>query len=214
VYDGITNGAGQEAHSWSREVGDVLAGTPGHAFYMSYYFRITPGIGSLDQDPGHTVKVKWLELWNSTDGDRAQFNTSYSQCVNGLPLTLFQFFGQAGGNTPCQAGQVRAPFASQGASQWHRATHKYVTQSAAGANDGVAQMWVDGVLVVSVRAADCPIVVPGGAGDRTQTWCTPTDLAAMFVQERVKSVTLGSVQTAALWPFTIDWDHMRLWRDP
>src|SRR5579872_2129175 len=82
VYDGISNGAGQEAHAWGRNQSDNVAAKPGHAFYISFYFRITPGGGVLDDGSAtnspsvkHRIAIKWLQLWNSSGSDRAQFNT-------------------------------------------------------------------------------------------------------------------------------------------
>ncbi|HWG32981.1 MAG TPA: Ig-like domain-containing protein, partial [Gemmatimonadaceae bacterium] len=221
VYNGISNGAGQEAHSWDwPHMPDALAGKPGHTFYISYYTRINAGGGfTLDQDANHIVKVKWMELWKANEADRAQFNTSYSLCTNDVPRkgasgsgTMWQFFGSAAGAGTCQAGQVIPPFAYVGAGQWHRLTFKYVTQSAAGARDGVAQMWYDGTLIVSVAQGYCGIRVPGEPSTATQNWCENADLDAMFVNDIVHSITFGSVQTASLWPFSIDYDHMIAWR--
>jgi hypothetical protein len=213
VYDGISNGAGQEAHAWGRpSMPDNQAGRPGKTFYMSYYFRITPGRGALDVGD-QRVQVKWLELWRTDESDRAQFSTAYSFCTNDLPSTLWNFYARAGGAETCQGGQVRPPFASEGAGEWQRATHKYVTQSAAGARDGIGQMWIDGKLIVSVAAGYCGVAVPNNAGARPQNWCENADLDSFFTNEQVKSITLGGVMTGPLWPFTIDWDHVTIWRD-
>ena len=237
VYDGIQNSAGpnQEGHSWSRStggpaggVGDVLAGQPGHTFYISFYFRINPGGGfALDdlRTGRHLVHVKWLMLWNSTDGNRAQFNTTYGHCGRvDVPFlggdgsgTLFEFYGNSAGGTTCQATQVKPPYAYQGAGQWHLATYKYVTQSVQGARDGIAQMWYDGTLIVSVAPGYCGVAVPDGVNTgtiRPPHWCEAEDQDQMYVKEYVRRVTLGSVMTAALWPFSIDYDNMTVWRDP
>jgi len=226
VYDGIANAAGQEGHSWNYHLGDTLAGLPGHTAYLSYDFRITPGSGYV-LDSGvagltrRIVQVKWLELWDATD--RAQFNTQYATCTgqDNVPYkgasgtgTLFHFYGNGGGTTPCNAGQTRPPFAYQGQGQWHRATYRYVSRSASTATDGVAQMWVDGVLVLSVNAADCSTVVPNTlAVSPDNTWCKPADLAAMFVRQHVWTLSFGNVSATYLWPFSIDLDHVRVWRD-
>ena len=237
VYDGIQNSAGpnQEGHSWSRStggpaggVGDVLAGQPGHTFYISFYFRINPGGGfALDdlQTGRHVVHVKWLMLWNSTDGNRAEFDTSSGHCGRvDVPFvggdgsgTLFQFYGNSAGGTTCQAAQVKPPYAYQAAGQWHLATYKYVTQSAQGARDGIAQMWYDGTLIVSVAPGYCGVAVPGGVNTgtiRPPHWCEAEDQDNMYVKEYVRRITLGSVMTDALWPFSIDYDNMTVWRDP
>ena len=224
-YFGVeTNvGTNQEARSWSRVQPDPLAATPGHMFYITYYFRITPSAGfKLDQDPQHRVQVKWLELWNTTAGNRAEFDTGNSRCYNDVPFvggdgsaTLWHFYGD-GVATQCQAGQARGPFAHQGQSQWHRATHRYVTRSSSTSRDGVAEMWIDGQLILSVNAANCGKPVPGTLGyynGAPATWCTNADLDNIFVQETVSKITLGSVMTASLWSFTIDYDQMRMWRD-
>jgi hypothetical protein len=234
-YDGISNGSGQEGHSWSRSSlgaanaaggpGDVNAGKPGKAFYISYYFRIVPGGGHPLDSTRRIVKVKWLELWNSTDGDRAQFSTGYAVCGRAdVPFsggdgtgTLWHFFGNSGGTTTCNAHQVKPPFAHSGAGQWHRVTHRYMTRSAAGARDGIAQMWYNGTLIVSVAQGYCGVAVPGGVNTGTikpPRWCENEDLDEMYVNEYVRRITFGSVHTYTLWPFSIDIDRVVVWRDP
>jgi uncharacterized repeat protein (TIGR01451 family) len=235
-YDGIDNsgGANQEGHSWSLPLTDNLAGRVGHAIYVSYWFRITAGGGNtLDVVNGSLlpiVKVKWFELWNANGNSRAQFNTSYAVAYGGAPTghpggTIWQFFGWSGGNTTNQAEQARAPWAWQGAGQWHHVTHKYVTESAFGARDGIAQMWYDGTLIISVTAADVNQVVPNsGLTDIhgiTARWCQNEDLdswdgnrtTGTHVDQAVSRLTLGSVHTYLLWPFTIDYDEFMVWRD-
>ena len=228
VYDGIANSAGQEAHAWDRQIGDNLAGMPGHTFYVSFNVRITPGAGITLDSPGHNIQIKWLELWNHTGGDRAQFNTQWSLCVNNIPNTLWAFSGNSAANTKCKAQQVRGPWANQGASQWHRVTYKYVTQSpgsylnyagVGGARDGVAQMWYDGTLIVAVGPGYCGVAVPGAANVNGYTgqaphWCETQDQDQMYVQDYVSLMTLGSVNSSNLWPWTIDYDDMTVWRDP
>lgn len=225
AYNGISNGAGNEAHAWGRPMLDAVAATPGHAFYITYYFRITPGAGyTLDElSPAlHVVQVKWIELWRTDHADRAQFSASSSYCTNDVPMaghsgagTMWNFFPQAAQVSRCQSGQVRPPFAYQGAGQWHRITHKYMTQSAPGARDGVAQMWYDGTLILSVAQGYCGVAVPGRPATSTQNWCETADLDGFFTNETVSRITLGSVMTSySLWPFTIDYDHMTIWRDP
>ena len=236
VYDGKANAAGQEGHAWSHTLGDALAGTVGHALYISYDFRVTPGGGFTLDDAGggpHIVKVKWLELWTTTD--RAQFSTAYQTCYNNVPQksnvgggTIWNFFANAGNNTFCQAGQVRPPFMYQGQGQWHRLTHKYVSRSSATANDGVAQLWYDGTLILSVKASDCGVTVPGAVNDAAvgypsqpttaenhypAQWCQAKDLAGFFVNTPIVKLTFGSVSTSILWPFSIDYDHLTIWRD-
>jgi len=236
VYDGIANAGGQEAHAWSHPITDPQAALPGHALYISYYFRVNPGGGFTLDDAGggpHIVKVKWLELWNTTD--RAQFSTAYQTCYNNVPQmsntgggTIWNFFANAGNNTTCQAGQVRPPFMYQGQNQWHRLTHEYVTESAPGARDGVARLWYDGTLIMSVKASDCGVTVPGAVNDAAvgypsqpttaenhypAQWCQTKDLDGFFVRQPVIKLTFGSVSTSILWPFSIDYDHMMIWRD-
>jgi len=233
VYDGIANAAGQEGHSWNRRLADTLNSLPGHTLYLSYDFRITPGGGFTLDDGTHILQVKWLELWDQTD--RAQFNTQYQTCYDNVPQgppvnggTIWTFYGNGGGTTQCNAGQVRPPFAYQGQGQWHRATYRYVTRSSSTATDGVAQMWVDGTLILSVRASDCGVPVPGAVGDAATgrsalpmtmqahfpaIWCNAQDLNAMFVRQHTFSLSFGNVSATRLWPFAIDIDHLALWRD-
>ena len=212
VYDGRANSDGQEGHAWSHALADAAAGTQGKAIYVSYYFRITPGGGiQLDASPANRVQVKWLMLWGASD--RAQFSTAYSYCTNGLPQTMWNFYARGAGAGTCQGGQVRAPFAKDGTGQWHRATHRYVTQSSPGARDGSAQMWVDGTLILSVAKGYCGVAVPQNAGTKAQNWCENADLDSFSTNDAVRKLTLGSVSTSSLWAFTLDWDNMTVWRD-
>jgi len=236
VYDGKANADGQEGHAWSHTLSDRQAALPGHTLYISYYFRVNPGGGFTLDDAGggpHIVKVKWLELWTNTD--RAQFSTAYQTCYNNVPQvsntgggTIWNFFANAGNNTTCQAGQVRPPFMYQGQGQWHRLTQKYVSRSSSTATDGVAQLWYDGTLIVSVKASDCGVTVPGAVNDAAvgypsqpttaenhypAQWCQTKDLTGFFVNQPVIKMTLGGTSTSILWPFSIDYDHMMIWRD-
>jgi len=233
VYDGKANAAGQEGHSWNHTLSDAVNSLPGHTLYISYDVRITPGAGFRLDDGRHIVQVKWLELWDQID--RAQFNTQYQTCWVNVPQgppvnggTIWTFYGNGGGTTQCNAGQVRPPFAYQGTGQWHRVTYRYVTQSASGARDGVAQMWYDGTLILAVRKDYCGVTVPGAVGDAATgrldvptslqehypaIWCNNQDLDAMFVQQVTRSLSFGNVSATILWPFSIDIDHLLIWRD-
>lgn len=226
----------QESFSWVHRINDPQAGMPGHAFYISYYFRITP------PGEGGTLFLKWLMLWNHVG--RAQFSTHYQHGgryggekygMKGGPM--WNFLGNSACNTANWATQIRPPYAIDGFGQWHRATHKYVSQSGTGGpqpvawnpgvapahagtgvgnRDGVAQMWYDGTLIVSVGKNYCGLAVPGGAPIgyvNPPHWCEEEDLDAMYVNAGVSHFVFGGPVMTPVTRFSIDYDQVMVWRD-
>ena len=87
--------------------------------------------------------------------DRVQWNThDHLPCqTDDHHPTYWQVYDQSR-ETTCQANQPVGPYFNDVAdNQWHRFTYEYRPNSAAGARDGVARMWVDGVKVIDVSAA-------------------------------------------------------------
>lgn len=229
----------QEARTWHRRFSDVLLGKPGHAMYLSFYHKFVAGAGhtldGLVESGGSSpdiCKVKWLELWPNvgTGGSRAQFNTSSSTNVNDVPNTgcggtgtlwAADGNGTGGGAGPtAHCGQVRAPFAYQARSSWHKTTYKYMTQTAPGARDGVMQMWYDGTLIVANAAPYLNVTVPGGLGTDffnggvPQKWCLTGDIDNIFTDDYIISLTLAGVSTSGFWPYKILYGGpFMVWRD-
>lgn len=234
---GLPGDPGQEARTWHRNFTDPLLGKPGHAMYISYRFKIIPGAGyTMDEAANNVspprissniVKVKGVELYSSLG--RAQFHFSYSTVNNDIPVTgaegsgtMYAFLGTGSdADSPtAHCGQCRPPFLYQDRNSWHTATHKYVTQSAAGAHDGVGMMWLDGTLIVACALPYVNVVVPGGIGADNinegggpEKWCYLTDVDNAYTNDHVITMTLGGVSTSAFWPYSILYDHFSIWRD-
>ena len=86
-----------------------------------------------------------------------------------------------------------------------------MTPSSQGGTGGVGQMWYDGTKIVSVILSDQDVLVPGGVNNAL--WCTAADIANFYPNDYVYRLTLGSVQTAGVWRFMIDYDDFIVWRD-
>ncbi len=61
--------------------------------------------------------------------------------------------------------------------QWHRETTVYKSHTSAGNKNGIAQLWIDGVLIVNVQQSTVGVIPPGGA----KSWCGQTQIDNMNV---------------------------------
>lgn len=230
VYMGTQNDGGtQEAHAWDRAPSGTPAGRFNHAVYVQYMFRINPGGGfhiddSCQAISSHNIQIKNIELWGTANAaERAQFSLAYSFVTNGLPTTLMDFFPvttyitfppQGTGANYSMGGQCQPPYFCSNEGLFKRVTYKYMTQSAVGARDGLAQAWYDGTKILDVSAATAGVAVPGAQGTPAgQKWCEAFHLDFFAVDDPFGWMTLGSVNSGNLWPYTLDYDSMAIWYD-
>lgn len=85
-----------------------------------------------------------------------------------------------------------------------------------GNNDGLAQWWMDGTLIVSVGASYVNQVVPNGINTGSPApprWCQLIDLQQMFINDPVTRLTLASVFANVAWQFDLDYGPLVAWRN-
>jgi hypothetical protein len=170
--------------------------------YLQYWARVSTSAASS------VIPVKWFELWHTSGRDRIQFNTHDPLPCTGTYRTYWQVYDQSR-ETTCQGNQPVGPyFATIADGQWHRFTYSYRPNSAAGARDGFARMWVDGVKIIDVSAATIGVTPPGG----TKPWCLADDVDALAVNDGIHELWWGSTQTLPSSAWTYDIDDLIWWR--
>ncbi|HET7188412.1 MAG TPA: Ig-like domain-containing protein [Gemmatimonadaceae bacterium] len=198
---GAFTGTYQDGTEWEALNVPIPADTATH--YFQYWARVT-----LSAPLTNTLNVKWFEAWHRTT-DRVQWNTHWPD--PGHPgancNTCWQVYDQ-GRATYGQGDQPVGPDFDQTADgQWHRFTYAYRPQTRAGARDGFAKMWVDGVKIIDISAATLNVVPPGG----DKVWCGTQDLDAIAINEGIRVVVWGSTQTTDTPPWTYDVDDFIWW---
>jgi hypothetical protein len=212
--------SGQPQDGPSFDVINAPATDNNDTHYFQYWARVTyPGAPASLR--GVVIAVKWFMPWHRVNaGARVQWNTHGNwPCPIGPggtnPLsrasTYWQFY-DGSAESPCQAMQPVGPyFQNLADGQWHRYTYAYRSHTAAGARNGIAQMWIDGVKVIDVSSAACGVTPPGGE----KVWCSTADLDRIFVNDGIGMVRWGSTQTdAPTQPWTYDIDDFSWWITP
>jgi hypothetical protein len=174
--------------------------------YFQYYARVNIN-GTLTG----ALAVKWFEAWH-VHQDRVQWNTH-----DHLPCskpdshgTYWQVYDQSR-ETTCQGNQPVGPYFSDITdNQWHRFTYAYRPNSAAGARDGFAKMWIDGTLVIDIEKATIGVTPPGGEWP----WCLADDVDNLAVNDGMFNQFWGSTQTTSTPTWTYDIDDYKWWITP
>ena len=165
-------------------------------------------------DLTQSLNVKWFMARHDGGGNRFQWNTYWivgDQHDTMPPTGTTVWMGYENGTALAQ--QAVGPYFSDLATPnggWHRFTYEYKPNTSAGARDGIARMWVDGVKVIDI-SADAVGVTPIGG---TKPWCTWSDVDGINVLDPVVSVTWPSVQTTGSPAWTMDVDDFRWWTAP
>jgi hypothetical protein len=172
--------------------------------YLSYWARVSAN-GSVSRP----LAVKWFEIWHQKT-DRMQWNThDHLPWTGGSSTrTYWQVYDQ-GHATSQQAAQPVGPYFGDLANdgQWHRFTYAYRPQSASGARDGFARMWVDGTKVIDISAATINVTPPGGS----KPWCLADDVDKIAVNDGIEYARWGSTQTTSSPAWTYDIDDFVWW---
>ena len=162
---------------------------------------------------GSTLAVKWFEAWHFVAGqDRVQWNTHNAlPCPTGIHPNYWQVY-DGSRQTTCQGNQPIGPyFDNITDNQWHRYTFAYRPNSAPGARDGFARMWIDGVRIIDISATTIGVTPPAGENP----WCSADDVDALSVNpgtDAIDELRWGSVQTTNTPPWTLDIDDFIWWR--
>lgn len=171
--------------------------------YIQYWARV-----NFSAPLTTTLGVKWLEAWHSSGSDRVQWQMHWGTGACNMPNhTAWQVLDQSR-LTTCQAAQPIGPYIQNVAdNQWHRFTYEYRSNSRAGARDGVARMWVDGIKIIDVSQSAVGATPPGG----TKPWCNQDDVDKLAVADGIFTLHLGDVQTTPTPAWTLDIDDL-IWR--
>ena len=107
--------------------------------------------------------------------------------------------------------QPVAPWFNQLADgNWHRYTMMYKPNTAAGARDGIARMWIDGTKILDISASACGITPPGGE----KPWCALEDVDLLFVNDGIREIKWGGTYTGnTISQWTYDFDDFIWWSD-
>jgi hypothetical protein len=173
---------------------------------FQYWARV-----SFSQAFSGVLAVKWFEAWH-VHQDRVQWNThDHLPCtVDGAHATYFQVYDQSR-ETTCQGNQPVGPwFTDIDDGQWHRFTYQYRPNSRAGARDGFARMWIDGVKIIDISAATIGVTPPGGE----KPWCLADDVDNLAVNDGMFNQFWGSTQTTNTPSWTYDIDDYKWWIKP
>lgn len=199
-------GGYQTGASWDTHA--IPAQSDNVSHYIQYYARVNFS-GALN---GGTVGVKWLMGWHESS-DRIQWHMHWpnSTCPSRAAMsraTYWQVMDQSE-FTSCQGAQPKGPYIEDvNDNQWHRFTHEYKPNTSAGARNGVARMWIDGVKVLDVSASVCGITPPGGE----KPWCSVDDVDNLAVNDGIYYLKFGGTQTTDTPAWTLDIDDLRWWR--
>ncbi len=204
---------GGERPIWKTDPEDRRWYEPANApFVVQYWFRISKN-GKPGGSPGHdntAVGMKWVEFWRVKMSDRTQFGLTA-----GDPGTGPLWHVNAAGGGPSGYQPVGPYWNQVNDNQWHRATYLYQPASWAGATDGVARMWIDGIKIVDVSAAAVDVIPAGG----TKPWCTKAEVAQLDTYQ-TGTINLGEYMNGSVQdkstdlPMALDFDDFAWWRLP
>jgi len=204
---------GGERIIWKTDPEDKRWYEPANApFVIQYWFRVSHN-GGAGGGPGYgntAVGMKWIELWREKMSDRTQFGLTAGDAATG-PL----WHVNPAGKGPFGYQPVGPYWNQVNDNQWHRATYLYQPASWAGATDGIARMWIDGIKIVDVSAAAADVTPPGG----TRPWSTKADVARLDTFQ-TGTINLGEYMNGALGehgtdlPMALDFDDFKWWRLP
>lgn len=195
-------GAYQSSAGWDINFAPTTPDTTTHFF--QYWARVTMsfplGTGELP--------IKWFMGFHRS-GLRIQWNThNHLPCPEQL-LNIHTYWQSSDTReTRCQANQPVGPYPIEVFDgTWHRFTYMYRPNTAVGARDGVARMWIDGVKVIDVSASSVGVRPAGGY----KTWAEFDDLDQLDTQGIVL-LRFGGTLTATVPPFNYDIDDFMWWR--
>ena len=210
-YDGVY----QETHGVITTVGTgrALAPTGKAATVVQYWAKFTPDKpGTLTTRDANGVgnaiiQIKNIMLWH--DQNRFQIMThAHFGCAYGPSYTMLGVIDQA--EVACTSDQPVGPYFKDYADgQWHRWTIYYKPNSAQGARDGVARLWIDGTLILRIESGACGVTPPGG----WKPWCDVAELDALYSGSYgVGTVEWGANRTDQSGiPFTMAIDDVKWW---
>lgn len=209
-------GGSQFSCNWNQGDGSAV-GDADTIHVFEYWARVTFATTPLaDQDT--TLGIKWVMIRHPS-GDRIQWHMHWMNgsivcdfSESGAPWTFWQAMDLSQ-FSDCQGAQPIGPFIEEVADdgEWHHFVHRYRCNSGSGTRDGFAQMWIDGIKVVSVHIDDVGVIPEGAVRDKP--YCALDDLDNLAENITSGQITFGSVYTTNTTAFTIDIDDFRRWRE-
>lgn len=156
--------------------------------YLTFAARLTFA-GPITRE----IAVKMLEGWHSVStGTRVQWNThNHLPWTGGTHRTYFQVYDQA--ETATQGTQPVPPYFEEDVAngQEHTFAVEYRSNSAKGARDGIARMWIDGIKMIDISASAIGVTPLGGE----KVWCNADDVDALANADSILGWRFGSTQT-------------------
>jgi hypothetical protein len=177
-YDGIY----QEMHGVVTTGGSApQTGQKGTVVQYWAKYNPDPGYSLTSTDASGAgnaiVQIKNIMLWHST-GTRFQIDLHSHQggcAVYGPSYTMLEVIDQVDGG--CNSSQPVGPFfKSYADGNWHRWTIYYQPNSAQGARDGMARLWIDGTVIIRIDKNSCGVTPSGG----WKPWCDLSELDAIY----------------------------------
>ncbi len=226
-YDGVY----QETHGVQLRSVSNFSGTGKAPTVVQYWAKFTgdyaTGPLSLTQrdangTPSAVVQIKNIMLWNDTYRFQAMLHNHAGGCpLHGPSYTMIGQYDQ--GDSQCNADQPIGPFfGSYADGGWHRWTILYKPNTAQGSRDGMARLWIDGVLTMRVDKGACvdgasvidaagkPLGAPQGGW---KGWCLTVDLDNIYSGNAgISSLEWGANRTDGSGiPFTMAIDDVKWW---
>jgi hypothetical protein len=184
-------------------VGTEGVSTPtGVSSFQEVWIRTSPGASPDGYSP------KWIQHYHpavpGSSANRIQISSfkfgAGSRSPSGLAGRDCWHVNSLANSLACSRNAPRWRDINDG--QWHRFTTEVRAHSARGARDGVARLWIDGLVVVDLSAA-------GVAAGRTNE----AELSQLVYGVPITDIHLGDLLflgTVATW--TMDMDDFRRWR--
>jgi hypothetical protein len=149
---------------------------------VQYYARYAPdpGFSLTSADPNGTgnaiVQIKNIMLWHDQNRFQIDLHSHQGGCpIYGPSYTMLEVIDQVDGG--CNSSQPVGPFFKNFADgSWHRWTIYYKPNTAPGARDGIARLWIDGTLIIRIEAPVCGVKPSGG----WKQWCDWSELDALY----------------------------------
>jgi Bacterial Ig-like domain (group 2) len=208
-YDGVY----QEAHGVEFTGGVPATGKA--PTIVQYWARFTPDVpGALTTKdangyPNAVVQIKNIMLWNDISRFQIHMHAHTGGCpYNGPSYTMLGQYDQ--GDSQCNADQPVGPFfGSYADGGWHRWTIYYKPNTSKGSRDGVARLWIDGVLTMRVEASAVGVTPPGA----WKAWCLMDDVDNLYSGGGgVSALEWGGNRTDGSGiPFTMAIDDVKWW---
>jgi hypothetical protein len=213
-------GVYQESHGVVTTTGS-FSRTGRATVFLQYWAKWTsdaPGMFATTYDGTHgsaIAQIKNVMLWH--DDNRLQFDThahdgnckdANGNGIYGPSFSMIAVLDMA--DIFCSSDSPVGPYMIDFADgQWHRWTIQFKANSATGARDGLARLWIDGKLTNNLERGACAVTPVGG----WKPWCDVSELDGLTTNANgIGVLDWGGPLTAGNFGFTIAIDDVRWWK--